>query len=162
MQSDPAAQVLVGLRRIVRALRTTTSHAIDGVGGAQLFVLREVASEPGLSLKRLAERTLTDPSSVSVVVGKLVGRGLLTRGRSAEDARRHVLTLTRSGAAVLARAPEPLPSRLVSAMAAMPPAEVRALARSLARLVRAAGLESGHAPMFFEDPAPSSRGRRDA
>lgn len=156
MQLDPTAQVLDGLRRVVRALRTT-SHAIDGVGGAQLFVLREVASEPGLSLKRLAERTLTDPSSVSVVVGKLVGRGLLARGKAPDDARRHVLTLTKTGTAVLARAPEPVQTRLVSAMAAMPGAEVWTLARSLSRLVRAAGLESGDAPMFFEDPGPARR-----
>ena len=161
MQSDPTAQVLDGLRRVVRALRTTSyvGEGELGIGGAQLYVLREVAAEPGLSLRRLAERTLTDPSSVSVVVGKLVGRGMLARRRSTEDARRHVLTLTARGTAVLAKAPEPVQSRLVSAMGALPHKEVVALARSLSRLVRAAGLESGSAPMFFEDPAPARRRR---
>ena len=63
---EEATQVLNSLRRIVQGLRMT-AHSVEwrlGITGAQLFVLRELAEAPGLSIRRLSERTYTDPSSV--------------------------------------------------------------------------------------------------
>src|SRR5262245_16678972 len=88
-EGDDAAHVLDSLRHIVRALRTS-SHEVKrelGITGAQLFVLRELAAEPGISIRRLSERTLTDPSSVSVVAARLVERRFVARRRDRADAR---------------------------------------------------------------------------
>ena len=59
--------------------------------GAQLFVLRELSLEPGASIRRLSERTLTDPSSVSVIVARLVEHGYVTRAVDEADRRRTAL-----------------------------------------------------------------------
>src|SRR5882762_3561794 len=94
-------RILDSIRRLVRLLRVSDRQAQAelGVSGAQLFVLRELGRTPALSLNELASRTLTDQSSVSVVVTRLVEAGLVSRERARDDARRLVLGLTRAGRA---------------------------------------------------------------
>src|SRR5262249_20550369 len=101
-------EVVNSLRRITQAIRLSSSVVQDklGITGAQLFVLQQLAEVPGASLRDLADRTLTDQSSVSVVVSRLVDGGQVMRRTSATDARRTELTLTGSGRALLRRAPE--------------------------------------------------------
>lgn len=163
MHSDAAAaRALDNLRHLVRALRVS-SHAIErraAISGAQLFVLRELAAEPDVSIRGLAARTLTDPSSVSVVAARLVERGLVARRRDRADRRRVVLSLTRRGRTLLARAPEPVQVRLVAALRALPPARLRPFDQVLAGLVRAIDAGGGAPPMFFDDDPRGRRRRR--
>lgn len=157
-----AARVLDSLRLLVRELRLT-SHSVErelGISGAQLFVLRELAQGAGCSIRSLASRTLTDPSSVSVVVSRLVERGLVDRGRDPKDARRSALSLTARGERLLAKAGEPFQVRLVRSLRSLPPARLRRLGADLAAVVASAGVERGAAPMFFDDePKRRSRAR---
>jgi DNA-binding MarR family transcriptional regulator len=160
--ADPAvASAMASLRRLVRALRASAHSAERGLGisGAQLFVLGELAAEPGASLSRLAERTSTDPSSVSVVVARLVARGLVARRRHPSDARRASLSLSAKGQALLRKAPEPVQARLVDALRAVPRKDLRRVADTLATVVDGLGLGGGAAAMFFEDE-PRRRARR--
>ncbi len=81
------------IRRIVRVLRLSSRAAEKalGVSGAQLFVLQQLAdgaASAAPSIAQLADMTATDPSSVSVVVSRLVARGLAARRSSRADARR--------------------------------------------------------------------------
>ncbi|HEY0985617.1 MAG TPA: helix-turn-helix domain-containing protein, partial [Kofleriaceae bacterium] len=66
-RADHLNGVVNGLRRITQALRLSSSVVQDtlGITGAQLFVLQQLADRPSASLRELAERTLTDQSSVS-------------------------------------------------------------------------------------------------
>jgi DNA-binding MarR family transcriptional regulator len=158
---DDTARVLDSLRRIVRALRTT-AHMVErdlGISGAQLFVLSELAAEPGISLRRLSERTLTDPSSVSVVVARLVRRGLIARRRDRADGRRSALSLTERGRALLRRAPEPVQARLVRAVRALPPTRRRRLKEDLTEVVRKVGAAGGTPPLFFDEKRSRRRVR---
>jgi DNA-binding MarR family transcriptional regulator len=157
-----AAQVLDSLRRLVRELRVG-SHSVErelGIGGAQLFVLREIAAEPRCSIGRLAERTLTDQSSVSVVAARLVERGFVARERDARDARRSALTLTPLGDRLLARAGVPFQVRLVRALRTLPHARLSRLGNDLSFVVEAVGADTGEAPMFFDDEPKKRRPRR--
>ncbi len=63
------------IRHIFKALRVSSSQLEKelGLSAAQIFVLRKLCEEPGLSINDLAVRTTTHQSSVSVVVKK-VGR----------------------------------------------------------------------------------------
>jgi DNA-binding MarR family transcriptional regulator len=159
---DPVIAALDGLRVIVRALRASAYSAERGLGvsGAQLFVLRELESEPGISLAQLAEKTMTDPSSVSVVVARLVETGLVLRKRDPDDARRAQLTLSPRGRTLLKKAPEPVQRRLISALQAMPKKRVRRLAEMLSELSVALGIDQAETPqMFFEEEPPRPRRR---
>lgn len=150
--ADDAERALDELRRLVQGLRTS-SHAVEreiGISGAQLFVLRELAAEPGVSIRRVSERTLTDPSSVSTVVSRLVEAGLVTRARQASDARATRLEVSRKGAALLARAPEPYQARVIAALRALAPRRLREFRLALREVVDALELERGQAPLFFE------------
>ena len=103
--SDRAAAIraMDNLRRVVRALSASArSVSARGVSGAQLFVLRQIAAAPSLSLRELADRTLTGQSTVSEVVTRLVERGLVERIASETDARRAELTLTARGRRAIA------------------------------------------------------------
>jgi DNA-binding MarR family transcriptional regulator len=106
-----------------------------GLSGAQLFVLRLLAEAPAQSLNDLAARAGTHQSTVSVVVNRLVVRGLVARSASAADGRRVILALTRTGRALARRVPEPVYARLTEAFRRLPQRERRLVARALARVV---------------------------
>jgi len=162
---DPVIAALDGLRVIVRALRASAYSAERGLGvsGAQLFVLRELESEPGASLAQLAAKTMTDPSSVSVVVARLVETGLVLRKRDPTDARRAQLTLAPRGRTLLKKAFESVQRRLIGSLQAMPKKKVRRLAEMLAEVAAALGVDRAEIPqMFFEEEAVRSGRRRAA
>ncbi len=156
--------VLDALRRIVRELRLSARDAERGAGisSAQLFVLQALSQERASSLNDLALRTVTDQSSVSVVVRHLVDRKLVSRRAARDDARRVELGLTASGRRMLARCPEPTQARLLEALGRMAASELASLTSGLGALVREMGIEHEAARMFFEEPADASpRARRE-
>jgi DNA-binding MarR family transcriptional regulator len=146
------------LRRITQAIRLSSSIVQDklGITGAQLYVLQQLADQPGASLRELADRTLTDQSSVSVVVGRIVEAGYATRRTSPADRRRTELTLTAAGRQVLRRSPELAQTRLMVALRDLPASQLRVTAWVLERVARAVGPTNRPAPMFFE---PTTRAR---
>lgn len=150
------------LRRIMHALRTSArlAEARVRVNGAQLFVLQILAESPGLSMNQLAERTLTHQSTVSVVVNRLVRRGLVTKRRSEEDGRRVELRLSPRGKALVRRSPQVAQGRLIEGLRALPVGEGRQLARLLRRLVAAMGAAREPAAMFFADVEGADTRRR--
>jgi DNA-binding MarR family transcriptional regulator len=158
-RDDSLNSVLDALRRITQAIRLSSSVVQDelGITGAQLFVLQQVAVRPGGSLRELAELTLTDQSSVSVVVSRLVDRGYVARRTSSSDARRTELSLTSAGRRLLSRAPEVAQSRLMSALRKVAPKRLEIAASVLGDAARALGPTRGPAPMFFEPPSKPPR-----
>ena len=162
-RSADVAASLDALRRVVRALRVSAGRTEEatGLSAAQLFVLEQVTSEPGLSLTELATRTLTDRTSVAAVVERLVTRGLVERGRSAEDRRRVEIRPTPEGIATLVRAPHPPTRRVLDGIARLDDRDLRRLAVGLSRLVQAMGVADEPPGMFFEE-APPARAARSA
>jgi DNA-binding MarR family transcriptional regulator len=162
---DAAARdVIDSVRRIVRSLRISSRAAERDVGisAAQLFVLTRLDGAPAMSLNELAERTLTHQSSASVVVAKLVRRGLVKRTQSGEDRRRMELSLTPAGRAVLRRSPAAAQDQLLSALQRMPSGDRETLARLLQTFVTGAGMADDPPALLFEDEPgrPSATARR--
>ena len=158
-----SASILDDLRRIVRVLRESSRAAEQevGVSGAQLFVLRALAGAGApLSLNALSARTRTHQSTVSVVVKRLVERGLVSRSASPEDARCLQLRLTRRGQRLLERAPLAAQDRLIHGIERMPGEQQQQLAAALHELVTAMQLAAEPPQMFFEEAAPVRGGRK--
>ncbi len=153
--------MLEALRRLVRFLRVSNDASGDRATRttAQYFVLSQLAEAPASSIRALADRTMTDPSSVSVVAAKLETLGLIAREPDPEDRRRASLTLTPRGRRALARAPELPQFKLFKALAAMPASRRKSVAEALDLLVRAVGADAESAPMFFEDELPTKKPR---
>jgi DNA-binding MarR family transcriptional regulator len=151
-------EAMNAIRRIVRALRLSSRAAEKalGVSGAQLFVLQQLAdgasrSDAAPSIARLADLTATDPSSVSVVVSRLVARGLAARRSSRADARRAEVHITPAGRALLDRAPSPVQHRMLAGLSRLPPSRRREMIAGLEAIVAELGMEDQEAPMFFEE-----------
>ena len=141
------------IRAVVRSLRLDT-RAIEqkiGISLAQLYVLQQVAERPAESLNDLAVRTATHQSSVSVVVRRLVDRGLVTRRSSTIDKRRVQIAVTAAGHAVLAGAPRTIQLRLLTGMDSLDSAERRQLADLLERWLTASGVSYSSPPMMGEE-----------
>jgi len=154
-------EVVDGLRRIVHALHYSHRQAEQRwqLSAAQLLVLQRLAEQPTLSVNELADRTFTHQSTVSVVVTRLVSRGLVRRGRAGDDARRAELALTAPGRALLQRAMSSAQGQLIDALDAMPAAQLRRLAVGLHDIVDALGVSAEPAGMFFEElDAPETNG----
>jgi len=154
---------LDAFRRIVQALRVGRKGEDDAaLGSAQLFALQQIAEHSGASVNDVAALTCTHQSSVSVVIQRLVRRQLVAKVASSQDRRRLRLGVTAKGRRLLGRAPVAVQEHLIAAIAALPAADRRALARSLgtvARLVAPAGA-APHPPMFFEDDVSGGRRTR--
>ena len=149
---ETTPRVMDALRRLVRALSASArgGAGTGGVSGAHLFVLRQIAAAPGLSVGELATRTLARQSTVSEVVARLVAGGLVRRRPSAADARQVELSLTPLGRRRIARVGPTAQERLADALAAMPPARREALVDGLEAWLAAAGLADVPPTMFFE------------
>ncbi len=156
------AAAMDAIRRIVREIRLS-SRAVEkslGVSGAQLFVLQRLAAVAARggrapSIAELAEETATDPSSVSVVVSRLVARRLLVRRPSPLDGRRSEVAIPPAGLELLASAPPPpVQERLIAALTNISAAEREAVVSGLEAVVRELGAGEGAAPMLLEDEDP--------
>jgi DNA-binding MarR family transcriptional regulator len=156
MSSQSSQVILNAIRHIVRALRVSSRELEKSLGlsGAQFFVLQKLAGASELSINELAARTHTDQSSVSVVVSRLVDRGLVRSAVSSEDARRRSLSLTPKGNKLLVHSSETPQERLLQAINRLPADDRGYLANLLQQLIAEAGLSADSAPMFFEDDSP--------
>lgn len=155
MHNDESRRIADAVRRIVRALRLASrrAEARFGLSSAQLFVLQALKDGSTLTVNELGERTYTHQSSVSTVLAKLAGRGLLSRTRSRSDARRKEVRITASGRRLLERRIELGQSRLFAGIAKLSSRECRTLAVLLEKLVRESGFAGLPAKMFFEEEA---------
>jgi MarR family transcriptional regulator, organic hydroperoxide resistance regulator len=163
--SPSSAGTLRALRRLVRALRLADRAAESrlGLSAAQLFVLQRLTEGPAGSMAELAGRTLTDASSVSVVVQRLAERGLVVRATAPDDARRTTLRLSASGKRLLAGAPRSPQLDLIASLEQLSAAERKELERLLERVVHGMGIDAGApAPMFFEGEVGAARRRTHA
>jgi DNA-binding MarR family transcriptional regulator len=154
-----ARVALDAFRVIVQALRVGRAGDDErGLGSAQLFALRQIAEHPDSSINEVAALTYTHQSSVSVVIQRLARQQLVAKVASSHDRRRQRLAITAKGRRLLSRAPVAIQERLIAAIAALPAADRRALARSLAAIARQVGPygRASHPPMFFEDGEANS------
>ena len=153
---EEVRSVLDSIRRIVRVLRLSARHTEKafGLSAAQLFVLHKLAEgQRPQTPSELAEKALTDQSSVSVVVQRLVDRGYVLRTRSVRDGRSFDLTLTDAGRRVVKKSPDSTQDRLLEAMMKMSPARTKQLAELMEELVGHTGIAAEEATMLLEDEA---------
>ncbi len=154
---------MVALRRIVRLFRLADREAEGqyGLSAAQMFVLHVLWQEPAMSLAEVATRTLTDQSSVSSVVAKLVEKKLVSK-KPATDRRRAELRLTAKGEHIVRTAPRLPQVHALDVIAAMPAKQRTQLVRSFEAFASAIGANEMAPRMLFEDePARRTRSRTD-
>jgi len=102
VQAPPAAahREAADLLAAVSAVRRTARQAVrkawwdEPLPTAQSELLRLVAGRPGISVAEAARELRLAPNTVSTLVGRLAGQGLLGRERAPGDARSVRLSVT--------------------------------------------------------------------
>ncbi|HEY1079043.1 MAG TPA: MarR family transcriptional regulator [Bdellovibrio sp.] len=136
------SEVMDCIRQIFKALRVSSSQFEKelGLSAAQIFVLKKLKEEPGLSINDLADRTTTHQSSVSVVVKKLEEQGLVLRATSQEDSRRVVVSLSIAGEQKLNEIPRTVQEQMTDSLLKMSPEKIQALSNLMKEFVSSAGI----------------------
>jgi DNA-binding MarR family transcriptional regulator len=150
--TDSVTEILNALRVLVHALQVGSRSAEEEVGltGAQLFVLEKLKDTKQLSVNELAALTHTHQSTVSVVVSKLVDKGLVSRVRSNEDARVQQLSITKKGQERLKKSSQTVQERLLRSIKRLPERERAHLNDMLRHVLLGAGIAELEPALFLE------------
>lgn len=112
-----------------------------GVTGPQIWALRTIDEADGISMGDLAQGMHLHMSTITGIIDRLEAGKLVTRERSARDARVTELRLTAKGRAILARAPEPPRSKAARGLQRLTPRELRNIHSALLQIARAMDVE---------------------
>ena len=113
--SDLQDQVLVSLRRIIRAtdLHSRKLGKQTGLTTPQLVIIQAVGELKEPTVSDIAKAVSLSLATVTTILNRLETNGLVIRTRSTVDRRRVIVTLTDSGQDLRAQAPKPLQDRFV-------------------------------------------------
>jgi DNA-binding MarR family transcriptional regulator len=139
--SIPAAADLLGAIGVVRrsaqrAVRLAWRQ--EPLSPAQSELLRLAASRPGITVADAAQELRLAPNTVSTLVGRLTGAGLLRRSRGAADGRTALLSMTERGLARQAEYRDLRAELAGQALARLSPADQHALTAAVPALLRLA------------------------
>ncbi|WP_296898194.1 MarR family winged helix-turn-helix transcriptional regulator [Thiohalocapsa sp.] len=105
--SDRTAEVLVALRRVIRAVDLHSRALVrsHGLTAPQALVLKEIAAAGELPVGTVAQRVNLSHATITDIVNRLERRGLVVRARSETDRRRVLVRATPEASQTLKRAP---------------------------------------------------------
>lgn len=105
-----AEAVLISLRQVIRATDIHSRHLAKTIGltSPQIVLLQAIESHKNTTISELAREMSVSQSTVTNILDRLEGRGLVLRERSSQDKRKVRALLTSEGERVLRDAPIPL------------------------------------------------------
>ena len=112
---DKADDVLVALRRIIRATDLHSKYLVKSTGltMAQVLLMRSIRNKPGVPISDLAGDIHLSQATVTTVLDRLETRKLVVRERSKTDKRKVFVTLTDRGLDLIGNTPVPLQEHFV-------------------------------------------------
>lgn len=148
--------ILRSLRRISRAVGLYSRQLANRfhLTTPQLVCLRVIA-QGACSPGEVAKAASLSPPTVTGILDRLEGRGLLTRRRHERDKRRLCLELTEEGSQLLESAPKPLHETFSAHLCRLEKARQEEIDRVLKRVVEM--MEAEHLEALpILDPSPDS------
>jgi MarR family 2-MHQ and catechol resistance regulon transcriptional repressor len=141
-RQERALDAYVKLLRATDSVDSILMSKLEGLGltGSQFGVLEALYHIGPLCLGELARKLLKTGGNLTMVVGNLQKRGLVTRTRQASDKRYYLVAITEKGRKLIAQVFPQHVERIVALMSALLPAEqesLAALARKLGTTVAA-------------------------
>jgi len=102
--------VLITIRKIIRAtdLYSRQLSKKSGLTAPQLLVLQAIQEMGAVAISRLSTHVSLSQATVTSILDRLEGRGLIARHRSTLDKRVVHATLTPEGESMIVQAPKPL------------------------------------------------------
>lgn len=107
---DPIEEVLIALRRVIRATDMHSKYLAKttGLTAPQILLLQTIRAKGDRTVSELANGMSLSQATVTTIIDRLENKGLVTRERSKEDKRKVFTYLTESALEVLKSAPMPL------------------------------------------------------
>jgi DNA-binding MarR family transcriptional regulator len=112
-------------------------HEATGLRHLEFGVMVRIHDTPGLDQNSLAEWMALDRTTISALVFRLEGKGLIERAVNGADRRARVLKLTRKGRALHDRTRPKTEAGQQRILSVLTPAECRAFIDLLARVIEA-------------------------
>ncbi len=133
---DRHTDVLISLRRIIRAIDMRSRHLMQqaGLTGPQLLVLQALGRHTRMSAGELAKEVNLSQGTMTSILDRLEKRHLIMRLRSESDRRKVHVTLTADGETQLAAAPTLLQERFIERFQQLKEWEQTQILASLQRL----------------------------
>jgi len=151
VDEDIARDLLRSIRQVVRQIAIHSKQMLRDVGlnVAQIVCLKAVTEleneRQEITVADISLRVQLSPATVSRVVDKLVGAGLLTRDRSDTDRRRVSIALTPAGLERIQAMPTPLQETFLHRFGELPQKRqivLRNALRQVAELMSASDLDA--------------------
>ena len=91
--------VMIALRKIIQAIDMNSKKLVKRVGltGPQLVILQEISSQGEVTAGEIARAVSLSQATVTGILDRLEGRGLIARQRSQSDRRRVHVSMTGAG-----------------------------------------------------------------
>ncbi len=136
LMTDLTEDVLISLRQISRAtsLHSRRLAKDTGLTTPQLLVLKDVQQNDGTGVSDIARRISLSQATVTSLVNKLEGKGLIQRIKSTADKRRTDITLSATGQDLIDAAPPPLQENFVERFGKLEKWEQLTIVAALERL----------------------------
>lgn len=158
-EPDPCQEVLIELRRIIRAtdLHSKRLARDSGMTIPQIVVLQSVRDLGEVTTAQISERVSLSQGTVTSILDRLAERALIERYRSTADRRVVHTRLTAAGRAALRNASPLLHERFLAQFKGLPQRRQREIVKTLhkvAEMMGAAGMDA--APLLDVGPAKNS------
>ena len=130
-------QVLISLRQIIRSIDLRSKRLVKqfGLTGPQLFILQETSRAVQTTASELARASSLSQATVTGILDRLEGRGLIARQRSQSDRRRVHVSMTGTGEELLESAPPVMQESFIEQFDDLPDWEQQMILSSLRRIV---------------------------
>ena len=156
VQTDPQnvaiSEIMQSLRRIIKTLQDY-SHEVSGqfgITGPQLWALKIIRENGGLSLGDLSQRMYVHPSTISGLMDRLEKKGYVIRDRSQEDRRVVQVELTPRGNRLAKKAPNPIQGRMIYGLRRVKKEELQRIRDSVQTLVDIMEAQTVKVTFFFD------------
>lgn len=132
----PIEQVLIALRRVIRATDLYSKHLAktSGLTAPQILLLQAIRDRGERTIGELAEDISLSQATVTTIIDRLEKRGLVYRERSTTDKRKVHAYLTDEARTVLENAPMPLQEHFAQQFQALQEWEQSMILSSLQRV----------------------------
>jgi DNA-binding MarR family transcriptional regulator len=154
---EPADQVIVALRRIIRAIDLRSKRLMQeaGLTAPQIVVLKALTGSEPLTVGTVAESVELSQGTVTTILNRLETRGLVKRMRSLRDRRQVLVSLTPLGRDTVDAAPPLLQDHFITAFERLEDWEQDQIVSAFQRVASMMDAQDLRVPMVLNAAEPA-------
>lgn len=129
-------EIIYSIRRLMQAgeLYTKELNKVYSISSAQLNCLLALYESGPLSPSLIAQKILVNSSTVTGIIDRLEGKGLVSRARISKDRRVITIELTKKGETLAKNAPPPIQQKIIDRLNNLSKEEIDNLSATLLKL----------------------------